>query len=106
MRRPILAAPLFLAVALATPDLVRAQSLCFPAELLAQSLERQHGERLVGRSVTSSGSILEHWEDRSSDGDGSWTMVILTPDGRRCPVAAGHFWERVSSSPEGEAAWL
>lgn len=88
--RPLVA--LFL-IALVTPGSASAQS-CFPRDTLVESLERQFGERLRMRALTTNGPLLEMFVAPS----GSWTIFITRADGTSCPIAAGHGVEMIEAA--------
>ena len=45
-----------------------------------------HGERVMFRGITSSGNVVEIWQDEE---DGSWTATISFPNGFLCQVSDG-----------------
>ena len=66
-----------------------AQTTCIDHDHLAKTLAAKHGEEVVGRGLQSATQLFEVW--RSSD-TGSWTIVMLRPDGIACIMASGFAW--------------
>ena len=82
--------------ALAPP--ASAQSACGPHEIIAERLAVNHGEELLGRGLQSPKSLFEIW--RSPD-TGTWTIVMLRPDGTACVMASGFAWTDETPEPLG-----
>ncbi len=73
---------------------------CAPREVLADSLARQYGERVValGPAVDGvfKGMLIERWE---SMGGKSWTLTATFPGGPfTCVIATGDEWENKQPS--------
>ena len=76
-----------------------AQSVCGERAAFVRQLSNTHSEmpRAVGR--VSNGGVLELLTSQ----DGTWTMLITTPDGVACVAASGEAWKELpalSSDPE------
>jgi len=59
---------------------------CYARDVLADGLSERFGEEPQLQAMTASGDLFEVFVSPS----GSWTATISTPDGRSCPIAAGH----------------
>lgn len=68
-----------------------AQGQCGPREHLVKSLGDRFKEAPVGMGITQPGQIVELF---TSD-TGSWTMVLTTPNGTSCLIAAGESWDTI-----------
>lgn len=78
------------------------QSPCAPHKTLTEKLIVDFRESLVGRGLQSSSRLFEVW--RSTE-DGTWTILLLTPEGTACIVAAGFAWtDEVPRRPSVDAA--
>ncbi|WP_282609430.1 hypothetical protein [Pelagibius sp. Alg239-R121] len=71
----------------ATPAL--AQSQCDSRDKILATLAKKYSEAPVAVGLTSKGGLVEVL----STGDGNtWTIIMSTPDGKSCLVAAGEGW--------------
>lgn len=62
-------------------------------------LAKKFKEVPIAAGVTNTGKLIEVLTSKT----GSWTMLLITPSGRACLVAAGEGWrtmEQVSTDPE------
>ena len=77
-----------------------AQSVCVTHAEMTKKLGKGYSESRVGIGLASNGGVVEVY----SAGDGStWSLIITTPDGLSCMVAAGEAWEnlpKVALGPE------
>ena len=95
------------AIALLTAGLVAgflmpasAQTICGErADFLAQ-LQKRHGETPSAIGLSSNGQVLEVLTSKG----GSWTILITSPQGKTCLVAAGEAWESLPPVALGPAA--
>ena len=77
-----------LSVAMATPAL--AQFPCAPSrEAITKPLQEHHGEAKVADGITEGGALAELWLSPA----GSWTLVIILPNGHACMLASGQNWQ-------------
>ena len=63
-------------------------------------LAKKYKESPVAAGVTLSGGLVEVLTDGKG---GTWTIIVTTPQGMSCLVAAGEGWrevERVETEPE------
>jgi len=94
--RTVLAAALGAAFFVAAAPAAHGQAACGDrAEILAQ-LARMHGEwpRAIGR--LGNGNVIE----LLVADNGGWTMIVTTPAGTTCAVAAGDSWTFTPVPPE------
>ena len=68
-----------------------AQAQCGPREQIVKSLGDNFKEAPIGVGVTQPGQVLELFASSS----GTWTMVVTTPNGTSCLIAAGENWDMV-----------
>lgn len=69
--------------------------ICHPrAEILAL-LEDRYGEKPTAFGITNAGALVELLESRQQvSGASTWTIVLSSPDGLSCMIAAGEGWRR------------
>ncbi len=81
-----------------TPTRATAQQVCATTDHVLAQLEQKFGERPVAIGVAD-GSLVELLTTK----DGmTWTIIITTPKGMSCLIAAGEGWrplERVEQGP-------
>ena len=92
-----------LLLAVAAP--VAAQStvlaVCAPHAEVAERLDSNYSEAPAAIGLASNGSIIELF----STVDGStWTLIMTTPDGTSCTMAAGQAWETFPTTALGPQA--
>lgn len=93
MRRFVVIA--ILAAAFVTFGLATAKSqtyACAPRALILEKLERFFDEHRSSVAVTSDGRLLEVLTSPT----GTWSILITTPGGPACLVAAGDGWRKVT----------
>ncbi len=64
-----------------------------PCAERAQVIERlaeRYGETLQSMGMHSSQGVLEVY---ASEATGTWTILVTSPDGTSCLIAAGEMWE-------------
>ena len=62
---------------------------CGSRATMAATLERNYKEIPVSVALANDGNMVEVY----SSATGSWTIVITSPSGRSCLVAAGEAWQ-------------
>jgi hypothetical protein len=68
-----------------------AQSACSQRDNVIGHLAKKYKEVPIAIGVTNKGGLIEVL----SAGQGeTWTIIISTPDGRSCMIAAGEGWRR------------
>ncbi|MET4128382.1 hypothetical protein [Roseovarius sp. MBR-6] len=81
---------LILLAALSAPAPALAQA-CLPRDDLIEMLEERYAEHLRMQALTTGGRLIEMYLAQS----GSWTIVLVRPDGMACPVLSGQGVEMV-----------
>lgn len=77
-----------------------AQPQCNERDDVLELLGKKYGETASAVGVTNTGGLLEVLNDPK---DGSWTIILSTPQGMSCLVAAGEGWrnmEQINDEPE------
>ncbi len=72
----------------------QAQSQSRPCAERTQVIERlaeKYGETLQSAGMHSNNGLLEVY---ASEDTGTWTILVTSPDGTSCLIAAGQMWER------------
>ena len=82
----------FLAAILLWSGDAAGQSRCDSRERLVAQLAERYRESPIALGVDSGGGLLEVLA--AADGS-TWTIVITSPQGRSCMVAAGEGWRAV-----------
>ncbi len=79
----------------------RAEPQCNTRESVLRQLADKYGEAPVALGVTHSGGLIEVI---ATPGGKTWSIIITSPQGRSCLVAAGEGWRRLEpASQEPEA---
>ena len=79
-------------IAIASPSL--AFGICNSRKAILAILEKDYGEKPVARGVANNGALVERTE--SKDGK-TWTLIVTTPKGITCLLAAGDNWEGLAT---------
>lgn len=75
------------------PTAALAQSgFCGPRSTVVEDLAEKYQEAPVAIGVTSGGGLVEVLS--SSDGE-TWTIIVSTPEGVSCLIAAGEGWRPI-----------
>ncbi len=74
-----------------------AQPACLPHGKLVDLLDGRYSEQRIAVGLESNGRLFEIFA--TNDG-ATWTMVITTPNGASCVVAAGLEWQ--DDKPKGD----
>lgn len=88
---------LFFAASCATPALAQ-QYDCNDRKSALKHLADKYRETPVAAGVTNGGGLVEVLT--SKDGQ-TWTIIVSTPDGLTCFVAAGEGWRAFKRATEG-----
>ena len=73
---------------------------CMDRDTALKQLDRKYQEVPVAAGMTNSGGLVEVLT--TSDGS-TWTIIVTTPQGMSCLVAAGEGWRTLKPKPEGTA---
>lgn len=95
---PALFAAAILGTPLASPghaQAVGSSAQCNARESVLSTLASKYKEAPVQMGLTNAGAIIE--VTASEEGD-SWSIILTTPAGITCMVAAGEHWEQVQSN--------
>ena len=65
--------------------------LCNNRSVVVDHLEAKYAERQKFRGLAVNGLLFEVLTAKS----GSWTMLVTTPVGMACPIAAGDAWQEI-----------
>ncbi len=96
-KRLFSAALIFGVAAIGPPALAQTAIPCGNHKVITDQLKARFSEARVGAGLQTSDTLMELW---SSDETGSWTVLIIRPNGVACVVASGEHWY---SFPETEA---
>lgn len=72
-----------------TAPATTSQRTCLPHEGASAKLRQQYGEKLLGRGVSSDGTLLEIFLSSK----GSFTVIKTAPTGLSCVVDYGEGWQ-------------
>jgi len=84
-----LSASIAISAILCSTTVAQAQPQCGMRSSILEVLDRQYGETPVAIGVTQGGGLLEVIS--SADGV-TWSILVTTPEGMSCLVAAGEGW--------------
>ncbi len=87
-----LAARLALAAVILFPTTAVAQPMCNERDNVLGHLAKKYGEAPVAVGVTTTGGLVELLT--TVDGN-TWTIIVTTPRGMSCLVAAGEGWRGI-----------
>lgn len=77
---------------------LHAQAVCAPYTVLTEMLTKDYNEHLAGSGILlGHRGVFELWI-----GAQTWTIVVATPDGQACGVAAGEHWMPATFPPPGK----
>ena len=77
-----------------------AQPQCNERDNVLELLAKKYQETPIAAGVTNTGGLVEVLTDTKG---GTWTIIVTTPQGMSCLVAAGEGWrnmEQVALDPE------
>lgn len=83
-----------------TPFGASGQPQCDARERVISVLSKKYKELIVSRGVTANGGLIEVL---TSEGGATWSILVTTPQGMSCLVAAGEGWQTLALSPAGPA---
>ncbi len=87
----LLRAVVALGLALSAPQPAAAESrACAAREQVVARLAQRYGETLQSMGMHSNNGLLEVY---ASGPGGTWTILVTSPDGTACLIAAGQMWE-------------
>ena len=77
------------AAVLATSSPALAQQVCAERDAVTDRLKTKYGEHFAGGGLRNAKAIFEVW---MSEEQGTWTILMTTPDGKSCVMASGTDW--------------
>jgi hypothetical protein len=77
---------------------VAAALQCGPTEAVLTGLAERYEEKATARGLMPDGSIAMV---TATDDGGTWTLLLVKPDGQSCIMAAGRDWETYPAAPAG-----
>jgi hypothetical protein len=66
------------------------RSACAERTLVVERLAERYGETLQSMGLHQNNAVLEVY---ASEETGTWTILVTSPDGNACLLAAGKMWE-------------
>ncbi len=78
-------------VAALTPAAAQQPRMCDARDQVVEHLAERYGETLQSMGLHSGNGLLEVY---ASEETGTWTILVTSPGGTSCVVAAGEMWER------------
>ena len=84
----------------ASTAMAQAQPQCNNRDNVLELLAKKYQETPIAAGVTNTGGLVEVLTDHKS---GTWTIIVTTPQGMSCLVAAGEGWrklEQIALDPE------
>jgi hypothetical protein len=76
-----------------TPPTIQAQpQSCLPRDSADDKLRSEFGEKVLGRGVSSDGTLVEIFQSPS----GTFTVIKTTPKGMSCVVDFGEGWQTLN----------
>ena len=101
MLRIAAAISLFVPLAIAAaPTPAAAQAVCSERSTFVRGLAAQHRESPVALGIIADGKVLEVLASK----DGTWTILVTSPNGRSCVLAVGESWEELKLKSAGPTA--
>ena len=85
-------------ILLLTPVPAVAQSACLPHGKMVDLLDGRYSEQRVSAGLETGGRLIELF---ATPDRGTWTLVMSTPDGVTCVIAAGLEWQDVEPKGNG-----
>ena len=88
-----------LAVLIATPAVAQ-EPQCGPHANVAAVLADTYGESRIGFGMEARGGLVEFYADPL---DGSWTILVVGPEGQACIASEGQAWTVEAPAKKGVA---
>lgn len=83
-------------VLFSTAALAQTQPQCNERDNVLSLLAKKYQETPIAAGVTNTGGLVEVLTDGKG---GSWTIIVTTPQGMSCLVAAGEGWRKLEQEP-------
>lgn len=91
---------LAIGIAAAAPP-AEAQMPCAKRDMIVKTLDVRFGETRAARGLQSEQRLYEFWRSTES---GSWTILMVLPNGVACVVVSGEAWLEDDVEPPGSAS--
>ena len=75
----------------------RMQMTCGQRGAVVTALDKMYAEKPVSLGIADNGSVIEVF----ASAEGSWTIVLTSPTGISCLLAAGESWETIPTKAAG-----
>ena len=92
-------APLAAVAGANLPSTSQAATVCSTRTNFLSELSSQHRENPVAMGLAANGSVLEVLASK----DGTWTILITSPNGTSCVVAVGDSWEALKANKTADS---
>ncbi len=76
-----------------------AATVCSTRTNFLDELSSQHRENPIAMGLAANGSVLEVLASK----DGTWTILITSPNGTSCVVAVGDSWEALKANKTADS---
>ncbi len=76
-----------------------AATVCSTRTNFLNELSSQHRENPIAMGLAANGSVLEVLASK----DGTWTILITSPNGTSCVVAVGDSWEALKANKTADS---
>lgn len=77
------------------------QPQCNDRDNVLELLAKKYKETTIAAGVTNTGGLIEVLSDQKS---GTWTIIVTSPRGMSCLVAAGEGWRQIQTTIEKESS--
>jgi hypothetical protein len=92
----LMQAALFILTALPAQAQTQGPRNCAPREMVMENLRGKYGETTRMIALGSNGAVVEVL---AAEGGGTWTIIVTTPAGLTCLIAAGTDFETLDGEP-------
>ena len=76
---------------------VSAAGFCGPREGFVKALKDKYQESSEGMGFSGEANVVEVFSSKT----GTWTIIVTTPNGTSCIIAAGQGWKKLKQTIEG-----
>jgi hypothetical protein len=103
LSRSLIRAAVALGMALSVQPAAAQGRACAARAQVVERLAERYGETLVSMGMHANSGVVEVY---ASEATGTWTILVTTPDGTACLIAAGEMWESDAAplTPPGKEA--
>ena len=84
----------------ASTVMAQGQPQCGERDKVLDQLAQKYQEAPVAIGVTTTGGLIEVLTAAKGE---TWTIIVTTPQGMSCMVAAGEGWRDIRLQPQGHA---